>query len=84
MRRASRGRRDLPVSCSEVAGRRDGLAGLMWAGVEEVLFAAAVVAGWLFAWEGLLLTEDGASAGGVRGCVDGADAPGFGRGEVMM
>lgn len=28
--------------------------------------------------------DEGASAGGVRGCVDGADAPGFDRGEVIV
>lgn len=45
MRRASRGRRDLPVSCSEVAGRMVALAG---PGLAEVLLVAVVVAG-LFA-----------------------------------
>jgi len=56
MRRASRGRRDLPVSCSEVAGIKAGLA------TDELL--ALVV----FGCDEALLVE-GRSAGGVRGCV---------------
>jgi hypothetical protein len=55
MSRASRGRRDLPASCSEVAGIKAGLA------TDELALV-------MFGCDEALLVEGG-SAGGVRGCV---------------
>lgn len=72
IRRASRGRLDLPVSWKEVAGNCGGLAAA-GVGPED--------AGWVVCGAGLL--EAGASNGGVRGCIEGAAAVPAGLGEDM-
>lgn len=77
IRRASRGRLDFPLSCSEVAGT---WAGFATAGVADCfvldsaggLLAAVVVDVWV-------------SAGGVTVCPGGADAAGaLARGEAIL
>jgi hypothetical protein len=70
MRRASRGRRDLPESCNEDAGTDAGLATEGFTTWELAELSCN---------EGLLFAVGG-SAGGVRGW--GADATGW-RGEAM-
>jgi hypothetical protein len=79
IKRASRGRLVFPLSWREVAGTCAGLTTVgVGAGLEELVGLPCNVA----------LLEAGASAGGVRGWVDGADSPvaeaAFGRGEAMM
>ena len=74
IRRASRGRLDFPVSCSEVAGN--------WGGFATEDIGADEVVCWVVCGAGLL--EEGASAGGVSGWFDAVVAFAAGLGEVMM
>lgn len=81
IRRASRGRLDFPLSCSEVAGTWAGFAA---AGVADagVAFVGLDSAGGLLL---LVVAEGCESAGGVAVCPGAADVAGaFARGEAIL